>query len=97
MRTTRTVPHPRWPGRKITPRARRVSRDQARLVAELGLVSSRLQAGLADLRGSFQALKAEQRRANILAIMEGAEPCYAQREAFVRQAVARHAGGCSQG
>lgn len=70
MHTTRTVPHPRWPGRKITPRARRMSRDRARFIAELGLVTSGLHAGLADLRAGFEALREDARRRRHLELME---------------------------
>jgi hypothetical protein len=60
--------------------------------AAIRSMTERLSSELAELRVSIQALRDDQRRANALAIMEGAEPCSAAREAGVRQALAARGG-----
>jgi hypothetical protein len=92
MRTTRTVPHPRWPGRKVAPAERRDRARARRVTEDLGLCTARLHVELERVRLGFEALRDEQRRANNIAVMEGADPTYARREAFVRQVVAARAG-----
>lgn len=77
MRCTRTVPHPRWPGRKVSAVERR-ARSSCPVVKALKSMAAEL-----------RAVAAEARRARALTMPDRTGPAYAQREAFVREAVGR--------